>query len=233
MAFLRPAPLAMPQPRPMKFIENLDGLTSLYSLRDRLCHCQAYDEVNENHGQYNGAVSVPEGVSFDGVDDYVRVSYNTDFNVLKNNKPFTILAGFKLDVLPSTKGANEVIISQQDGLGTGRTWISVISSNDQIATAIGGVSFVYISPAISVDTWYLVGIRYDGSTLRTYYNDIYYSSATKTVDESADGDFIFGAPKGLAGQWLDGTINFISTFKRELARHELTEVYEWYRAMIV
>jgi len=93
-------------------------------------------------------------------------------------------------------GTAQNLISQADGTGTGRTWIG-ISSNNKISTSLSG-TFREGSTTLQSNTEYITSFRFDGSTVKVYLDGVEEVSASDTIDEGADGNFIVGANKTLS-----------------------------------
>lgn len=91
---------------------------------------------------------------------------------------------------------NETILSQADGLGTGRSYLLIDSSTGRWATSIGGglASFASI-PAVTTGSWNTFSLVHDASEDELTLT-VGGASETKSVAmEIATGNFIVGAAK--------------------------------------
>ena len=76
--------------------------------------------------------------------------------------------------------------------------------------------------AVQVNTWYFVTLTYDDNELSIYINDDLKASATITVDENADGNFLIGVSKFINSMWFSGTIDEVKIYDRTLTAEEIT-----------
>ena len=226
-------PGTVPNARPVQMISNRGGITSLYMLRDRLSSVKGFDEISgtQHMSLEAGAVFDPQGVALDGAGAYMNLPYNTDFNVLLDDNPFTLFFSMKLNTIPSVKGVNEYVIQQGAGDGTERTWGMIHTTDDRMRSHIKSLANAFYGPALIADEWNLFCIRYDGTTVEFIQNGIVGSSFVSALDEAAVGDFIFGANKTF-GTTLDGVFDFITTFNRKLDDGELEAVRQFVQGMI-
>jgi len=185
----------------------------------------------ENHGSFYGGVSWLDGswgwcLDFNGADGtYVQVPWDASLDIINE---FTAEAWCRWDVLPSTKGAMEHILSQEDGAGTGRSWI-VGDTDDHLVSWLGGTEFDsgYV---ISADEWVLVHLTYDGSDLAFYVNASFQNSVTKDTDEGATGDYVMAAHK-TKDRVIDGNIALMKMYSRVLTNDEMDRHFESTRAI--
>ena len=169
-----------------------------------------------------------DGLTFDyTTPDYVRLPYMSAADLLKDNNPFTLFYGFKVNTLPSSAGANMSMFHQANGTGTGKYWLMMHSSDNKIAThLLGGI--VKTSAALTAGTWYLTVLRYDGTTLETFTNDVAYDTITGSPDLGADGDYYIPIKEDLTIP-ADITMDLLLGIQRKVTDTELTEVYNWFR----
>jgi len=188
-----------------------------------------YDNSSYNNfATFNGNISESNistgkfgnSLEFNGNDDYLKV--NAFYNFTETN--FTVMLWGKIETPTGIKTA----LSQQDGDGTGRSWI-IFNDNTcedgKIATYLGG-TILCSNITASVDEWYHVAISYDGTTLKVYVNGEEEASDTRIVDENATGDLIIGQHKGLTNYKFDGELDEVSLFSRTLDSNEIKASYD-------
>lgn len=146
-----------------------------------------------------GNITPPgNALNFDGSDDYVALPVALNPATVGG---FTVESWFKADSLNESK----VILSQQDGTGTGRSWLYYNTSTGTLGANLNG-TFLDSTVTPSVGVWYHIAMVHDGSVLSLYLNGELKASETWSV-ESADGNFILGANKLLASNFWDGAFD--------------------------
>lgn len=90
----------------------------------------------------------------------------------------------------------------------------------------GGASDVAFTGTVTQDAWTHVVVTYDGTTLRTYVNNVANASAARTLATAAAQAIWFGGRKnGDADGWFDGGISRIGVWNRALTVDEVAELY--------
>ncbi len=137
-------------------------------------------------------------LEFDGTDDYV----STDFVLNPADGPFSIFVWIK------TEATGQVFISQADGTGTGRSWLSTNPSDGTFMTELkttgrSGKSLASQFP-VADGEWHHIGFVWDGS-YRCQYADsaeVAKDNSPITGLENSDGGLYFGAGKRLSADYF-------------------------------
>lgn len=178
-----------------------------------------------NDGTIYGATSVigryGHALSFDGVDDYVIVpdSASLHFN---GTDSFTITGLFKLNTLPSVKGADETIIIKDReflvradrGGDTLRFFIFDGTDWEPRTTA---------AYSLSANTWYFFAAIYDNGILKVYLNGELYGKSTNTKAVATTNSVAVGKWGG--GSHFDGIIDEVRIYARALTDEEIQALY--------
>ncbi|MEM7030752.1 MAG: LamG-like jellyroll fold domain-containing protein, partial [Chloroflexota bacterium] len=139
-----------------------------------------------------------QALRFDGVNDYVEFPLPLDATA----NQFTAAAWFKVNNLNSER----VILQQEDGTGTGRTWLRVLTDG-QLQSFIGGSALNSgTDDLITPGQWHHAAVTTDGTNLSIYLDGALAAQTTRTV-EAADGDLLIGAPKSLNNAFFAGLID--------------------------
>jgi hypothetical protein len=138
-------------------------------------------------------------VLFDGVDDFLSgtvAMFNPSLSDL------TAMAAARVPSFPGA-GTNAVVLSQQDGGGTGRSWLEFATAG-AYDSFLGGVATTG-STAATVNTWARLGVAKQGTTVAVSFNGVADGSATRTV-ESAAGATTVGSQKTGVSSFLSGRV---------------------------
>ena len=175
-----------------------------------------------NNGTVNGATwttdaEVGECLSFDGLDDYIKVIHNSTLNV----EYATVSAWIKLSKNPAT-GHNEIISKNWNILrfyidGT-KNFLHIHLSVSGSSTGLDGTT------ALENGKWYHVAFTFDGTTMRLYVNGNLDSAADKsgTLDVNT-ADLLIG--KFIDTSLLNGVIKDMRIFSRALSESEINQLY--------
>jgi hypothetical protein len=168
--------------------------------------CHGEPLWQHNTGRIDGALAL------DGTDDHV--STNSVLNPADG--PFSVLAWIK-------GGApGQVVISQANGAGTGRSWLCTDLSEGKLMTDLrtarrgGGVSLV--SQFVITDgNWHRISFVWDGSYRYLYFDGAEVAKDTKSFSmlESSDGGLYLGAGINLdAATSFSGLIDDVRIYER-------------------
>ncbi len=181
----------------------------------------AYDSVAANDGVVIGeAIWQPDAgkvngtLQFDGIDDYV----STPFILNPTNGAFSVFAWMK-------GGApGQVIVSQTNGTGIGRSWLCTDPSDGKLMTRLTSPPGRTAAPppllsefVVTDGNWHHVGFVWDASYRHLYFDGTEVARDTKslTMLESADGGLYIGAGKTLdAGSFFSGLIDDVRIYNR-------------------
>lgn len=114
-----------------------------------------FNEVDETRFINPGKLEDTVALEFDGLDDEffaaepVGVSASSVFTVE------AIIKWFGPD------GKNHAIMQQDDGIGTGRTWLFINNSDSTLRSFIGGDSTIVADPLVPIDQWIYAAVTYN------------------------------------------------------------------------
>lgn len=138
---------------------------------------------------------------FDGVNDYVITNSGANLN---DGTTRTISMDFFFSETPPIA---QVLFSQQDGTGTGRTLIAVDTSR-RIVSTLGGSSFVVFT-SLTVGEVYNIKLTITNGNYSFSLDDVVVNSGTVS-QENATGDFIIGSSKVPTFNLFKGVIRNVS-----------------------
>ena len=117
------------------------------------------------------------GIVFDGSDDHVDFAENS-MSYPNTNSDFTLSMFLK-----TTNGiVNKVIFQQDNGGGTGRSWLGLAADTDRFYSYLGGSRLELTSITVSDNTIYHVIVKYDSGVLHIGYNGFWAQSSTRSID---------------------------------------------------
>jgi hypothetical protein len=185
---------------------------------------KVWDQIGTSHGDITGATWTQKSngiytLDFDGNNDDVTISQSTDWY----NQDWTLSLWFKLDALP-VGAVHDTIFAQQDGGGTGRSWLLINGNTNALASLVSGT--ILNSIVIGTATWYHAVATFDESEddLTIFVNGNQEANATRNM-ESAAGDFIIGASKALLNG-LNGLVNEVAIYNTILSPETILQHYQ-------
>lgn len=212
------------------------GLISYWSLNGADVTDKVYDRSGAgNNGYfYNGATSTAkvqgklgQGISLDGVDDYVRSS------TLVNTAVVTVSAWVKISSRPSP--SDGFIAGFVNGIGNGNHDKNLLIKTD-------GKLYFYVydgaqkttsapASAIPLNTWVHVVGTADGTTARTYLNGVEVGSvaAGNTFTSYTVPNIFIGGATGNAfvgGTYMAQSIDDVRVYNRALSAAEIKQLYQ-------
>jgi Concanavalin A-like lectin/glucanases superfamily/WD40-like Beta Propeller Repeat/Dockerin type I domain len=154
-------------------------------------------------GHVNGALLL------DGVDDYIGAGFILD----PGAGPFSVFVWVK-------GGApGQVIMSQADGTGTGRSWLCMDAPDGRLMTELKGngrEGDSLVSPTVITDgVWHEVGLVWDGAYRHLYVDgrEVIKDSGPLDALERSDGGLYIGASKTRdAGAFFAGLIDEVRIY---------------------
>jgi len=185
--------------------------------------------LNENHLQEYASPTLTTGLintaySFDGVNDHLKTN-NIIFDT--SNEPFSIGLWVNMDVVKTSHG----FFTQYNGLFSTSEgiWWAYNNNNQHVVRlfdGVGGFLNIDFFEVININEWYYLTVTFDGTTLKSFINGIEKSSGVGTYIASNDPLF-FGTYEQdlLTTNILDGNLDEIGIWKRDLSLIEIQELY--------
>ncbi|MEM7127843.1 MAG: LamG-like jellyroll fold domain-containing protein [Chloroflexota bacterium] len=144
-------------------------------------------------------------------------NYLTVPNVLNPAEtPWTAAVWFKVTDLTW----NRVILSQEDDISTGRTWLGV-TTGGKIWSKIGGPG-LNSTQTVTLDQWHHAAVTYDETTLRIYL-DGQLEATLDVAAESNAGELYVGANK-LFSNNFNGTLDAVVIYDIALSDAQVAEL---------
>jgi len=199
---------------------NIENATNIFDFAGGINNGTPINQTQINsNGFYFG------GLRLDGDGDYLRIPYNVTLNLLANSSSQNLTLMMWINVTSLTGG--RTLFSQEDGDGTGRTWIRVKADGD-IATALGGGAQDLSSDTpVTVNNWHHVAITYQGKqniTVGFVDGEQKLNNTKIGFDEGANGTFRLGNSK-TGEQDFNGTIDEVLLFNRTLTATEINRIF--------
>jgi len=116
------------------------------------------------------------------------------------------------------------VFSQEDGSGTGRSWLTVASPSGFLSSSIGNVS-TFGSTALTPGTWHHGTITKSGTSLKIYLDGTLDGSGTATT-ESSVGKLRMGMNKATSTNPFYGSLDDMRVYNRALSASEIKQIYE-------
>jgi hypothetical protein len=211
------------------------GILPLWS--DLLAYYTADNTPNDALGTYNGTLTngatygtgiINNGFSFDGVNDYVDIGNNLDFD---GSTPFSISCWIKTSVT----GANQVFVSKFNSSTVGYLFRKS-SNGSNLNFVIGAGSSAYFSiNSVGLNlvnnVYSMITVTYDGTGgagVKFYQDGVLLSNSGiwNTYNGSSSSNtesFKIGSFDN--SYFFNGSIDEVSVFNKELSASEVTELY--------
>jgi hypothetical protein len=190
----------------------------------------AYDKSgnNNNGALYNGVAwttgKFGNALSFDGLDDYVRVEHSASL-VFTNNITIEVW------IYPKNVSVfwNAIVLK-----GSSVDWnchLQLYYSSVEWSTYTTGSNDLYSVSSLSNDVWYHIVVTYDGSTKKIYINGRLDNSASvsgylrSSTSPLGIGAFIDG---GNLSRYFKGIIDEVRIYNRALTAAEISDLYNYY-----
>jgi hypothetical protein len=219
----------------------------LFVAHSALSHAAMYDDVNAywkmdgtwndssgkgNNGTGYGGVSFAIGpygqaAAFDGQNDYIKVSYSSDF-IFSNNDPFTVSAWVKLtDVV----GSHSFISTEgYDGSAYTNWNLRPVTSKSNVNMVVRNTdnSAGSVGANIAVNAWHhIVGVVDELKNITLYVDGVGQGSSSYADLNTQNGDLVMGRFYNYVNDYyLKGAIDDVAIWGRTLDTYEAASVYE-------
>ncbi len=228
------------------FIDFDNSLVSWWRMDDVNTSGDPQDYMKRNNGtKVNDAHQVKgylgKGFEFDGDGDYIELDYSEQLN-FERNDPFTISAW--IIKKGNSTGDTQAILGRYD-LGSnyrGYQFMVLRDAFSQFPRNALGLDFVssWYTDAIRVhtaqdtvldDQWYHVAVTYNGNStaagFQLYIDGVDYTTTTKlnSLSATTKNNLNPRIGDGYDGDFLNGTIDDIMIFNRNLSKEEITALY--------
>jgi len=179
-----------------------------------------------NCGKIYGAIFTDglfgKALSFDGMDDYTEVPDSESLH-FGGSDSFTVTGWFKLNVLPSEKGGNEVIISKnRDFL------VRADAVDDKLHFFVyDGTDYrpcVDTTTVLQANRWYFFAAVYDAGTLKIFLDGEFEGAETNTKAEATTNSVRVGY--WISGEEFNGIIDEVRIYNRALTEEEIKALYK-------
>jgi hypothetical protein len=186
----------------------------------------AYNSIIDNHGVLGGnpAWQLDSGhadgaLQFDGIDDYVQAGFVLD----PADGAFSVFAWI------NGGATGQVIISQEDGTGSGETWLGITASDGSLMTGLVPPPVGRFRPepldsqsVVTDDQWHHIGFVWDGSYRCLYVDGIEVDRDTQAITAASlkhcDGGLYIGTSKTLdTGTFFSGLIDDVRIYNVALS----------------
>ena len=199
-----------------------DGNTGSYTISDFeiVSHTHSafvhtwYDQAGSNDAVQSTAANQPkiaenglllaDGIDFDGTNHFLSTSSSFSLTSSDDLSFFTVYK-------PDVTNAILTVLSQEDGTGTGRGWLS-LRANADISTFIGGTGQVLFTSG-STTNEVLTSVIYDDSanTIDGFKNAVNGTQVTSITAEAASGSLNIGESKS-SSERFNGTMKEIIVY---------------------
>jgi len=192
-------------------------------------------------GNYNGTLvngatygtgKINQGFSFDGVNDYVNLGNNLDFD---GSTPFSISTWVYVNT-----SKQQAIISKESAGNNFTGYIAQIQSSNQVlfyfGSNYGGGDYLscQTTNTLTTNTWQMVTITYDGSKsvagINIFLNgvsstlSIFRNTLVGSTSNSINTNIGAAVSSG-AARYFNGLLDEVGIWDRELSESEVTELY--------
>jgi len=144
---------------------------------------------------------------------------------------FTVIAFAKFDASPVT-GTNALVTNRFTGA---ESYVNFAIGSFGLDNKIVGGFWTNVlgwkyptGYTVSLNTWYMFGVSYDGSTIRFYVNGAEYSNTAVSATVGTSGQGINIAKRwdsSVAGDFFDGMIPVVLIYNKTLSASDITLVY--------
>jgi hypothetical protein len=193
-----------------------NGLVAQYSGRDFAGTSASPTTIYDTNHLTEGKVN--QGLSFDGVDDYISLSATT---ALFSEIALTSSFSFNFWVYPSNGAGTLAIFSQTRASGD-RFQVAVIGNT--LAVNYYNGSNRAISGTITQDTWQYVSYQYSNGVYSLYLNGVAQTGTTNTAPSGVVATII-GSRTSTADYFFNGSLDDVRVFNYSLSEIEVQALY--------
>lgn len=119
--------------------------------------------------------------------------------------------------VPNAVATNQTLIQQEDGSGTGRTWLQ-ITNTAKIASFLGNTSTN--GGTVAAGAWQCGAVQLQGATLSVWINGASAASATITIESNDNAQLRLSIGKGGTGNAFTGSVSHVLVWQRALSAAE-------------
>jgi hypothetical protein len=160
------------------------------------------------------AQSATSSVSFDGSNDYLTVTQNSDINITGD---LTVSAWVNLD---NTSGYNAILTKRQ--VGGSMNYQFTIDHSGKIGLGHSGGDWVYDTNSLTVGTWHHVAATVSSGTVQFYIDGVAKSSSSGLTITGDTNDMSIGATPGY--NYFSGKIDEVAVFNTALTQPNITSL---------
>jgi len=153
-------------------------------------------------------------VSFDGSNDYLTVTQNSDINITGD---LTVSAWVRLSQI---SGYNAILTKR--AVGGSMNYQFTIDPSGQIGLGHSGGSWVYDTNSLTVDTWYHLAATVSSGTVQFYIDGVAKSSSSGLTITGDTNDLTIGATLGY--NYFSGKIDEVAVFNTALTQPNITSL---------
>jgi len=214
-----------------------DGFVFLFDGRGSRGSIKCIDLSDKgNHGAITGAswknspVNTPV-LSFDGIDDYIKIDDDPTFDITKN---FSVLAWLRITEAPEVDAFYNITSKFEWTSGDKREWFLDITNDQQLRISFStdgiGDNYFYGGAAeneiVTLNRWMHVGFVYDGSRVKMYRNGIEIQSDVFSSDiYNGTADVYIGAMNAGTYALFNGMMAYVAILHRPLSAAEISQKY--------
>lgn len=168
-----------------------------------------------------GSNTLGSGLRFDG-NDYVNIGHHSSIMRGAASEPVSVHVRFKLAANYDATQVRYLMI------GVSRYYIS-IGTDLKIQGAVWGVGNPKSQAALSLDTWYDVGLTWDGSVVRLQLDRVFQNQTTGgTSSASGSADIYIGKRNGLSNSEFMGDVALMRIWNVGLTDAQMAQSHVGY-----
>jgi len=170
-------------------------------------------------GKINGALS------FDGVDDYVRILDSTSLHLTN----FTLSLWYKVNSWPTSY--NPRLISKANSWGTMDWELLHVAWSNSIEMLVGEMNGADVLANLryspTTGAWHQITIIKNGTTYSLYSDGVFIGTDTSSVTWTDSDNITIGKDATASGYEFNGLIDEVRIYNRALSATEIQELYNY------